>query len=295
MTSLRRLRAAATRQFLLLRNRKAFTETFLPQLPEHLRPAASLVFLSNFTKEELDVASRIEGFRGEIPTVANSSEIHSFASPRSGTFQHDAQDHAVPGPYVSNSAELVARTGADKVNGILLRRLVDGLGTRTVFELGTNTGLSGCYFLSTSTVESLITVEGSADLCAIAEVNLKRLGSSFTIMNTLFDDAIDQLHRDGKTVDCVFIDGQHEREATWHYVRHVLPILASGGSIIFDDIYWSEDMNRMWQEVSASELFSLTLDLRYKGLAVRATEGQPKVHFDVCEYMGRPIVSRSGW
>ena len=111
----------------------------------------------------------------------------------------------------------------------------------------------------------------------------------------MFDEAIEELHEKNEKFDCVFIDGQHERKATMHYADRVLPLLNEGGSIIFDDIYWSEDMNRFWKEVCLRPEFATTIDLRLKGVAIRKKANEPKAHYDICEYLGRPRFSMKGW
>ncbi len=83
--------------------------------------------------------------------------------------------------------------------------MVDDLALDNVLELGTNTGMSGSYILSARRAPHLTTVEGSPDLCAVAEHALKE--------HDLFDDALDALAAEGKRFDAVFIDGQHEERA----------------------------------------------------------------------------------
>jgi hypothetical protein len=64
--------------------------------------------------------------------------------------------------------------------------------------------------------------------------------------------------------------------------------------LVFDDIYWSDDMNQAWKEFCQSSRYGLTLDLCMKGLAVIGTEGS-KRHFDIGEFVGRPRIYRPGW
>jgi predicted O-methyltransferase YrrM len=178
--------------------------------------------------------------------------------------------------------------------GILLQRIVTGIGARRVLELGTNTGFSGCYFVSAATQPGLVTVEGSAALCAIARVNLSRFSSGVLVMHRLFDEAINELAAAGERFDCVYIDGQHERQATLHYAARVTPLVNPGGILIFDDLYWSGGMNRAWQEICESPRYGLTIDYALKGVAVPGGAG-PKRHVDLCAFIGRPPIGRPDW
>jgi hypothetical protein len=65
--------------------------------------------------------------------------------------------------------------------------------------------------------------------------------------------------------------------------------------LVFDDIYWSDDMNQAWKEICMSPQYDLTVDLGWKGVAVLADGSSPKRHFDICELVGRPRIARPGW
>jgi hypothetical protein len=257
-------------------------------------PGASLLFFGDLTAEEREIGKRIEDFRGEMRR-ATMGDVESFSSPRSRTFATDSTGHALPGPRTPSPQFVHAETGVDMKGGLLLRRLVEGLEARRVLELGTNTGLSGCYFLSAPGLEELVTIEGSAGLCEIADSNLRRISDRYTILNKLFDAAIDDLMARGATFDCVYVDGQHEREATWHYTRRLLPLVSERGALVYDDIYWSDDMNQFWKEVCVSGEFSLTVDLQLKGIAIPRRGVEPKVQHDICDYLGRPRIHRKEW
>ena len=274
-------------------NRDAFESVFLKILPDRFVSSARLMYDDDYTEEETGVVTLIESFRNKVGAI--SGELHSYGSPHSGTFQKTEDGHVEAGPYTASSAKGHARTGVEKKGGVLLRRIAIGLDCRHILELGTNIGLSGGYFLSCPQLERLVTIEGSKDLSEIADHNLSQVTNKYKIMNMLFDDAIDQLREAGETFDCVFIDGQHEHEATMHYTKRVMPLLDDGGCIIFDDIYWSEGMNLFWKEACRMSEFATTVDLRLKGIAILQTGAEEKTHFDICEYLGRPRFYNKGW
>jgi predicted O-methyltransferase YrrM len=275
--------------------RRAEFERFLTSLPPSFRDPARLLFYDDMTEEEMRVAELVESLRDTIVPMADCPELHSYSSPHSGTFRKDGEGHAVAGPYIAAPIESHAQTGVGKTAGILLRRIVVGIQARRILELGTNTGLSGCYFLSCPQVDQLVTIEGSQELSRIADRNLGRLSARYRLMNMLFDEALDVLAREEARFDCVFIDGQHERESTWHYTHRALPLLDERGVVIFDDIYWSDDMHQFWREACDSREFSETVDLRRVGLGVRGPRTNGKRHHDACRYVGRPAIGHEGW
>jgi|GEM_PF-1951656 len=281
-----------------LMNRSLFEEDFLRYLPKEFHETAKLVFdFRRFVlEEEKKIAKNIEEFRSRAPLIADTERISSYSSPHSSTFKKNEHGHAVPGDLTNSSIEAHMKTGVNKRGGLLLRRIVQGVNAKRILELGTNTGFSGCYFLSFKTVESLVTIEGSSQLCKIAIKNLHRISSNFKVLNMLFDEAIDKLIEESEKFDCAFIDGQHEREAVLHYFNRLLPLIKKGGIIIFDDIYWSDDMNQAWKELCRNPLFSQTYDFGSKGVCVlRLNDTEPSRHYDICEYIGRPSIFRKGW
>ena len=233
-----------TRNVLMrLMNRTRFKNDFLRNLPEAYHPVAKFLFSPFFTSEEKVLAKKIESFRSEAKGIMGVEEVASFSSPRSNTFEKDDKGHSKVDTYEMREFDKVMKTGSGKLNGILLRRLIQGTGVKKILELGTNTGFSGAYFISIPDVE-LVTIEGSAQLCKIADENMKRIGDKYRIMEMLFDDAIEQLIGAGEKFDCVFIDGQHEKEATIHYAERVMPLMEKDAVFVFDDLYWSDGMNQ---------------------------------------------------
>jgi hypothetical protein len=48
---------------------------------------------------------------------------------------------------------------------------------------------------------------------------------------------------------------------------------------VFDDIYWSEGMQKAWTEICAHKDVTLSLDLFYFGIVFFRTENKEKEHF----------------
>jgi predicted O-methyltransferase YrrM len=273
--------------------RRAFDREFLPALPQELRSAAQFAFERVPTEDEKQIAELVETLRAELERAEGTAR--SYSSPHSGSFRLAEDGHVEPGPANDAPLNVHAKTGAGPRGGILLRRLTEGLRAQNVLELGTNTGFSGMYFLSAASRPRLVTIEGSADLCRIAEQNLGRVADRgrFRVINRLFDEALDELEQSGERFSCGFIDGQHEQAATLHYAARVVGLLEPGGAVIFDDIYWSEDMHEAWRRLRVDERFAVTCDLKWKGVCITG-EGPPESH-DICNYIRRPAFARGDW
>ena len=259
-------------------------------LPMGLQGAGLWVIDPKATRDEQELAERVEGRRAEIAQVRGT--ISSFHSPLPGTFEQAEDGHALPGPYLAKRAGAHARTGSKPAKGILLNRIAMGLGARRILELGTNTGLSGSYLAAGASCETLVTIEGSADLAAIARQTLAMFTPGADVRAALFDDALDDLANE-PSFDLAFIDGQHEGAATEHYCQRVLPLMApDGGVIVFDDITWSHDMQQAWRRIIDSGAFTLTVDLGRIGLGVLGESDGERSHrhVDFPRYLGRGYV-----
>jgi len=274
-----------------------FQTSFLATLPSAFHPAAKFLFTPLFSKEERQIAQQIEAFRSKIPRLAAQPKILTYTSPHSGTFEKDDKGHAKSGDKVESDVKNQLKVGSHQIKGILLRRIVAGYGAKNILELGTNTGFSGAYFLSIEGT-NLVTIEGSEELCQIADQNMSRISKNYRIMPMLFEEAIDTLTEEKAQFDCVFIDGQHEKEATLHYATRVKPLMKANALYIFDDIYWSEGMNDAWKTLIADTHYSYAVDLSYVGLCIQEAGNNSQnspILYDMGKYTPRPEIFRKGW
>ena len=151
-------------------------------------------------------------------------------------------------------------------------RLIRSFRPSHCLELGTNLGVSGCYSLSALKLNeqgSLVTLEGNPQLSELAaknfeELNLKR----FEIAVGLFNETLGDVLNKYKTFDYAFIDGHHDMEATILYFDMIKPYLASNAIVIFDDINWSNGMQKAWQTISMDKKITAVFDFYKLGIIV---------------------------
>jgi protein-L-isoaspartate O-methyltransferase len=291
----------AYKYFELLVRRLVFKSRFLRDikniLPSNLFDLVSYSFNPKLTKQDATLGKVIEGFRSEVAHAYRDTDVETFASPHSGTSLTDAAGNVVVGDAVLSKNAGFARTGTKVLAGVQLKKVAEALRARRILELGTNTGLSGCYFLSSCYRPYLHSVEGSGELCQIARNNLKKISSRFEVVNAFFDEELAKLQSEGATFDLAFIDGQHEEQATIHYAEAIKPMIADGGAILFDDIFWSEGMYRAWCSARDDNDYAITLELGGRGLCVlpSCANSDLKVELILSNYLGKPLLTRSGW
>ncbi len=175
----------------------------------------------------------------------------------------------------------IARTAAKpKKLAQLLFRLVNYLRPATVLELGTSLGLTTAYLAAADSRHRVVTFEGCPNVAGVARETFAalQLGNIEVVEGNLDHTLAPTLTALGAPVDFVFFDGNHRYEPTLRYFEQCLAHRGDNSTFVFDDIHWSEDMERAWEVIKAHPDVTLTVDLFYFGL-VFFRQKQPKQHF----------------
>jgi predicted O-methyltransferase YrrM len=83
---------------------------------------------------------------------------------------------------------------------------------------------------------------------------------------------------DLKTIDFVYIDGNHRKQPTLDYFNQIRQYANNETVFIFDDIHWSLEMEEAWATICADESMHVTIDVFHFGIAFIRKE-QVKEHF----------------
>jgi predicted O-methyltransferase YrrM len=163
----------------------------------------------------------------------------------------------------------------------LIYRIVNELKPKNIIELGTCLGLTTAYLTKASPKAKIITIEGCPQTALVADENLKSLHlENVNILTGNFDTVFPAVLKQEESLDFVFVDGNHRKQATLDYFNWCLPKIHEGSLMIFDDIYWSKGMKEAWEEIKANPQVTLTVDLFWIGL-VFFRKGQVKEHFKI--------------
>jgi len=161
----------------------------------------------------------------------------------------------------------------------LLHRLVADLKPRNIIELGTCLGTTTLYLQNAAPNAKVYTLEGCPETARIAKETFKKGGIDVvepTVGN--FDDTLSGIIDNLPQLDFVFVDGNHQKDATLKYFEWCLPKVHENTMLIFDDIYWSEGMKEAWAQIKAHPQVTVTIDLFWIGL-VFFKPGQAKENF----------------
>jgi len=187
--------------------------------------------------------------------------------------------------------------------GTFLYLCANATRAKTILELGSSAGISGCYLASARDCQRFITVEGSSELAKLAEANLSRVGRNFDVVNASFTDALDRIlpalrHR----VDMAYIDGDKQKHALCRSFERLAPHLNSGSVVVFDDIHWSSEMRETWQVLRRWKGFSYAINAGRFGVCFWTGDRVEAKTFDLYKFAGvdlyelkqrlEPLVSR---
>lgn len=184
------------------------------------------------------------------------------------------------GKASKRSIAQIAKTASIKPKyGRLLAKLIDRYNLTYGIELGTSLGIGSLYLCHSSKLKKLITIEGAPEIAKIASTNFKEFNEKrIKLMQGSFDEhlqlAVDLLPR----IDFVFIDGNHTYEATMKYFNFFADRINENTFLIFDDIYWSDEMKKAWSEIIASKKMNVSLDFLQIGIVCKRA-GQAKQNF----------------
>lgn len=161
----------------------------------------------------------------------------------------------------------------------LLFRITEYFKPEIIFDLGTSLGLTTLYLAAANQNSRVYTFEGCPETMRVAEEGFKIFSCDniFPVLGNI-DHTLPEKISMVKQADLVFFDANHRYEPTIRYFNTCLQKAHEESVFIFDDIHWSEEMEKSWEEIKNHPEVTLTIDLFYIGI-VFFRKKQPKQHF----------------
>lgn len=147
----------------------------------------------------------------------------------------------------------------------LLARLIDFNGSKNIIELGTSFGLNTLYLAHNNT--SVISFEGSDDIANIALTNFdyhKHTNIELILGN--IDKTLPNFLDARLQIDFAYIDANHRYEPTINYFNSIIKRMHNDSILVLDDIYWSQEMTKAWEEIKAHPEVTHSIDLFSVGI-----------------------------
>ena len=146
--------------------------------------------------------------------------------------------------------------------------------------MGTSIGLTTLYLSKAVPKSSVYSIEGCPNLFKFSNELFKKVDvTNITTINDNFNSALPILLSKIDSLDFLYVDGNHAYEPTMAYFKAALHKKNTNSIFVFDDIYWSDGMQKAWKEICANKEVTLSLDLFKFGIVFFKTENKQKEHF----------------
>lgn len=252
----------------------------LKDLVQHYITANSLhgthsPFIYSFYKEvfdndlQLDFYAKIEAQRSILKRNQSSIEFVDYGAKGSNS-----------GMSKKKKVSSIAKKSLKKAKwGRALNRLVKYLKPKEVIELGTSLGITTSYMASGFDQSQVVTFDGSTQVLEESKQVWFNLGlENITTIEGNIDITLPSYLERKSAIEIVFVDANHQENATIKYFDQLYPLCSEKSVLIFDDIYWSLGMKKAWEYIKAHPSTFQTIDLFELGI-VFFRRTQEKEHF----------------
>ena len=164
-------------------------------------------------------------------------------------------------------ASFASRSSVSVKYGALLYRISRWFEPEMIIELGSGLGISTLYLASGSPQVPLHSIEGNPHRASFAEKVVA--GMKLEMLNIHqgeMDKELNKLIPQVKSRFVAFVDGNHRYEPTIAYVRKLMEVAGDEALIIMDDIYWSKEMFKAWNELKSWPESRISIDLYQMGI-----------------------------
>lgn len=160
-----------------------------------------------------------------------------------------------------------------------LFRLARFMKATKILEIGTSLGITTAHLALARPDARIITLEGCPELSRIAREHFNRLGiMNIELMEGRFEENLSKALNQLGTVDLIYIDGNHQKEALLGYYIQCYQHSGNDTVIVFDDIHSSPGMEEAWEKIRQKEEATVSLDLFTSGWVLFRKESS-KQHF----------------
>ena len=147
----------------------------------------------------------------------------------------------------------------------LLHKIINYYNYKSVLELGTSLGITTSYLAKANT--EVVTIEGCNEISKIATSTFNKLSlKNIKLIMGEFNNVLPNLLSNSKPFDMILIDGNHKYQATVDYFEMLVNNINENSLIVFDDIHWSDEMEKAWNEIKNDKRVSISIDIFQLGL-----------------------------
>ena len=222
-------------------------------------------------KSGYQAPAEIENLRAQLLTDKREIEIQEMGA---GSRTSSSNKRAV--------REIARSALKSKRLARVLFRLAKHYQPKNVIELGTSLGLTTAYISKAIPSCQIISVEGNPPTAAIAEENFQKLScSNIRVIQGNFDTVLPAILDQFPVIDLAYIDGNHRYQPTINYFHQLLTRSDNNTILVFDDIHWSDEMEKAWEEIKSHPSVQYTIDIFFLGFVFFRNEFKVKQDFSI--------------
>ena len=155
----------------------------------------------------------------------------------------------------------------------LLFKMVLFVKAQHVLELGTSLGLTSSYLASSSSDIRCVSLEGSDEIAAVAKENFEKIQiKNIELKLGDIDKILPAVLSGFDKLDFVFIDANHRFPAAYDYFEQCVSRIHEKSIVVIDDIYWSADMEKVWNMIKKHPKVTSTIDIFQMGIVFFNTD-----------------------
>lgn len=209
-----------------------------------------LVWKCFYDKKNYEAYKILEDYRNSLLQNKNTIEVTDFGA-GSRVFKSNTR----------SINQIAKNAGISSKDAQLLFRLVNYFQPEKILEIGTSLGLATSALAQNNFAE-ITTLEGCPNTMAIAKNQLQLLPfeNKINFVVTEFESYLRTLNLKPQTLNLIYFDGNHSKEATLNYFELLLPTISNETVWIFDDIHWSVGMEEAWEVIKKHPKVTVTID-----------------------------------
>jgi predicted O-methyltransferase YrrM len=163
-------------------------------------------------------------------------------------------------------ADIAKRAAKSPAAAQLLHRIVKRFAPKNILELGTSLGISTHYMYAGNPSANIITLEGCPQTAAKAHSCFSKYHVNAKVVTGDFDTTLQTALDEIRSVDLVYIDGNHRKAPTLHYFSLLKKYSHNDSVLIFDDIHWSAEMEEALSEIKSDPDIHVSIDVFHFGI-----------------------------
>ncbi len=167
---------------------------------------------------------------------------------------------------VRSVSEIVKGVSSSPSKSVLLKSIAEYFECEHIVELGTSFGLNSLY-LSRIPNAKVTTFEGCKNTADIANANFIKLGAeNIKLIIGDIDRTLPYYLDRSEKIDFVYFDANHAYQPTMNYYHWCQNRAHDESVFIFDDIHYSPEMEKAWEEIKNQTEVLLSIDLFSLGI-----------------------------